>query len=174
MSGIIRAPGGHVTVNETVRKMNPQVFAAGGSAVKLAPAPALQAADCKRPSAQSDASIERPARRIRQSAKPKLNQTEQAALEWLKRTTVYFDLRPHALTLELANGCKYTPDIIGTNPFTSPEGRTIYAWEVKGKHAWDDAIVKLKVAARDWPMIHFRLIWREDKAAPFQCQEILP
>lgn len=161
MSGIIRAPGGHVTVNETVRKMNPQVFAAGGSAVKLAPAPALQAADCKRPSAQSDASIERPARRIRQDTKPLLNKLETEWLCELERRHGPGEVKSQARKYKLGNGCWYCPDFFVNAKFLG--GRTIETcYEVKGKHAWDDAMVKLKVAAHQWPEVRWILAWKEN------------
>jgi len=122
-----------------------------------------------------------PSRRIQQHSKSKLTQLEQQALEWLKRgyQTDYY-LRPHAIRFELANGCLYTPDIIGQPTPYLPEPtqytteRKMRAWEVKGKQAWDDSIVKLKVAAREWPSIRFTLIWREGKHGPWLEQEVLP
>jgi hypothetical protein len=114
-----------------------------------------------------------PQTRIQQHVKPKLNQTERDALAWLKAGNAPgYDLRPHAIRLELANGCLYTPDIIGVN-ISFPTLR-LRAWEVKGKHAWDDSIVKLKVAAREWPQIWFALIWRDEKHSPWLEQEVLP
>lgn len=108
-------------------------------------------------------------RRIRQNPKSKLNQTEARALAWLKDTFPSFAFKDHALRLELANGCQYTPDLIR---LPETPWLCLYAYEVKGKHAWDDSIVKLKVAAREWPGIRFYLLWEE--AGCWQSQEVLP
>lgn len=153
MSTTIRTPGRYVTVGEGVRKLNPHLFA------KLEPeAKAVLAA----------APMSK--KRIRQSTKPKLNQTERDALAWLVLQLPQISFEPHALTVELANGCKYSPDIIGKGPLDEP----LRVYEVKGKMAWDDAIVKLKVAARAWPMFRFWLIWRDKRGAPWKWQPVIP
>ena len=113
----------------------------------------------------------RPSLRIRQAKEPKLNKLEREALEWLKRVYTVYQLEPHAIRLQLANGCNYTPDIIG-RPVGLPDEK-LRAWEVKGKHAWDDSIVKLKVAASTWPQIQFTLIWKDGEGT-WQQQEVLP
>lgn len=46
------------------------------------------------------------------------------------------------ITLKLGNGVRYTPDYWTI----TRDGRTVF-YEVKGTKAWDDAKVKLKVAA---------------------------
>ena len=80
------------------------------------------------------------------------------------------EVRAHALRLELANGVQYTPDIIEViGPAGDVPGR-LRIWEVKGKQVWDDAIVKLKVAKRYWPMFSFLLLWKE--RGEWQSQEI--
>lgn len=58
-----------------------------------------------------------------------------------------------AVTLKIANGCRYTPDWWAiTN-----EGRTQF-YEIKArKMIWDDAIVKLKVAAAQYTAYEFWL-----------------
>jgi hypothetical protein len=176
-----------MTYSKDTIARNPEIFGAGGGAEKeLRSLPIRrdggntgqvsdgQVTACNNPIQQS--SNARPARpsRIRQHVKPKLNQTERDALEWLKRDyQMAYDLRPHAIRLELANGCLYTPDIIGSPTAHNPDPY-IRAWEVKGKHAWDDSIVKLKVAAREWPSIRFTLLWRERKHGPWLEQEVLP
>lgn len=112
-----------------------------------------------------------PGKRIRQKTKGP-NRLELEAMEYLveenRRARTGFLFRFHTLTLLLANGCKYTPDITG---FGDKAGE-INAWEIKGKHAWEDAIVKLKVAAREWPSIHFYLMWKENGI--WQTQYVLP
>lgn len=154
MSNTIRTPGRLVTIGETVRKLNPHLFA------KLDP----------ETKAVLDVAVEEaPAKRIRQRSKPRLNQTERDALAWLKARLPAIQFEAHALTLELANGCLYSPDIVGKGPTDEP----LRVYEVKGKMAWDDAIVKLKVAARAWPMFRFWLIWRNLRTDPWQWQPVL-
>lgn len=124
------------------------------------------------PTVKESLTVPKPAKRIRQSSKG-LNKLESEQFEWLKKWHPYAVIRPHALTFVLANGVRYTPD------FTSPGVRlesddTLLptAWEVKGKHAWDDAIVKLKVAASVFPEYRWILVskpdgvWREQVILP--------
>lgn len=119
------------------------------------------------------ASASLPGKRIQQKHGPKLNKTEGAFLDHLR---FYFEpkyIYAQAITLQLANGVRYTPDFVvmglnAQNGISKP-----VAYEVKGLHAWDDSIVKLKVAARSYPYFKFVLVWREGRAAPWQTQEIL-
>ena len=74
---------------------------------------------------------------------------------------------PHAIKLQLASGCWYSPDIIVWDDLV----RSLTAFEVKG-FARDDAIVKLKVAARAYPFITFMLVWKEKGL--WQQQQIIP
>lgn len=108
--------------------------------------------------------------RIRQAKEPKLNKLEAEALEWLRATLSGYSVQPHALRLRLANGVVYTPDVIA-NPICLPTAR-LRAYEIKGPHAWDDSIVKLKVAAGTWPTIQFTLVWKQD--GQWQEQIVLP
>ncbi len=91
---------------------------------------------------------------LRQKSGPALNKTEQAYLEHMRAhlATGSF-IEPHALTLLLGNGVRYTPDFIVSD--TSG----LWAYEVKG-HMRDDAAVKLKVAAGKFTFIKFVLVWR--------------
>lgn len=111
-----------------------------------------------------------PRKRIRQRSKGP-NNLELEALGYLvaqdRKAKTGFKFRFHALTLLLANGCKYTVDIVGFS-----DGGKIHAWEIKGKHSWDDAIVKLKVAANQWPSIQFYLMWKE--GGVWQTQFVFP
>jgi hypothetical protein len=70
------------------------------------------------------------------------------------------------LTFALANGVRYTPDYVGWL------GERLTAWEVKGPQAWDDSLVKLKVAARAWPRVDFWLAWRVKGV--WKLQKIIP
>lgn len=92
--------------------------------------------------------------RMRQDRGPKLNKTE-AAFAAFKR------LGPDAresLTFRIGNGVRYTPDFC----VFLPSG-AIVAYEVKGEHMWDDAAVKLKVAASLFPLVEFWLATPADR-----------
>jgi hypothetical protein len=80
----------------------------------------------------------------------KLNKTEKAYLAIL-RSRRYEFVGVQCITLKLGDDCRYTPDFIVLN------AGIITADEVKG--FWrDDAKVKIKVAARMYPWIAFRVI----------------
>lgn len=103
--------------------------------------------------------------RIRQ-AKVELNKTEQALRDYLEAQGIETD--PHGLTFKLARGCKYTPDLVHTAPITG----AITCYEAKGRHAWDDAIVKLKVVAARYVAIRFILADRDERGE-WRQQKIL-
>ena len=93
-------------------------------------------------------------KRIRQ-ALPRQNRWE---LEWaiqLKAQT-HLTVMSHAMKLQLASGCWYEPDIFAWDAHLN----RLLAYEVKG-FARDDAVVKLKVAARVYPWIAFWLVWKD-------------
>lgn len=131
----VRAPGRNITVGEAVRRLNPHLF---------------QTLD---PEAKTLLDTAPMRLRIRQAKRFGPNKLEREAMEWLRHK--YFDscLRFHALALNLANGVRYTPDIVGCDPLSF--------WEVKGPKMWDDAVVKLKVAARQWPSAYIYLLYKE-------------
>ena len=56
------------------------------------------------------------------------------------------------MTLKLANDCRYTPDFFVMNKDGGFE-----CHEVKGSWIRDDAIVKLRVTADQWPDFVFKL-----------------
>lgn len=112
--------------------------------------------------------------RIRQDSKPLMNKLEQ---EWFNILSVQFPNYPRpraqAVTFKLANGVRYTPDVFATSwPGFNGGPSWPAAWEVKGKHAWDDSLVKLKVAAHEWPDVQWMLCWKVD--GEWKQQEILP
>lgn len=73
-----------------------------------------------------------------------------------------------AVTLKLANGCKYTPDYWAL----SFDGRTQF-YEIKARRMiWDDAIVKLKVATAKFDSYAFSLCAYEKGV--WVIQEVLP
>jgi hypothetical protein len=113
---------------------------------------------------------------IRQS-KGTMNKTEQDFKNHLDAVVSKGFLNySQSVTLVLANGLRYTPDF-----FTfSKDGRKSEAWEVKGAtngkiYARDDAIAKLKMAARVYPDVIFRLVYK-DKTTPggWRMEEVLP
>lgn len=79
--------------------------------------------------------------RIRQSSKPLSNRAESEFGIRLRNEFPSDAIYEQAITFRLANGVRYTPDWVRFSE-TFP-----HCYEVKGKHSWDDAIVKLKVAA---------------------------
>jgi len=108
---------------------------------------------------------------VRQSKASGLNKTEARFLaEYLR--PLYTNVKPHGLTLALANGVKYTPDFI-----VQSEG-VIRAYEVKAMrgnrvHVEDDASVKIKVAASEWPTIKFIITWWDKSKHAWQFQEVI-
>lgn len=81
-----------------------------------------------------------------------MNKTERRRaleLEALRRTGAIAAWAFGSVTLLLADRCRYTPDFL----VATPDGRIAFE-EVKG--FWrDDALVKIKVAARLYPMFTF-------------------
>jgi len=75
------------------------------------------------------------------------------------------------ITLKIANGCRYTPDWVVK--FSDPT-RPITFYEIKARNMiWDDAKVKLKVAADKYPYFHFYLCaW--DAKSGWAIQRIFP
>lgn len=108
-------------------------------------------------------------KRIRQSAKGP-NKTERAFFAWLHATFQQHLHHEQAVTFQIANGCRYTPDAVS---FSSLTGK-MFAWEVKG-FMRDDAAVKLKVAARMFPCVTFRLATkRRGGIDGWSIEDVLP
>lgn len=110
-------------------------------------------------------------KRIRQSVKPLLNRLEAEFLRKLEKTlpSAITKLYSQSVRLRLANGLTYTPDFFVFHRHGSP-----WAYEVKGKHAWDDAIVKIKCAATTYPYITFYMVWKDKQSGQWQEQHVLP
>ena len=108
--------------------------------------------------------MRKPKKRVRQSAK-KLTTLEE---EWgaVLRSRYIVKLHAQAKTYRLGNGVRYTPD------WTAVTADGEIAWEVKGKKAWDDAIVKIKMAPTIWPEVTWWLVWK-DESGQWQEQRIL-
>jgi hypothetical protein len=104
-------------------------------------------------------------KRIRQNASG-LNKTEAAFEQWAKAGGIQFaQFYSQAVTLRIANGCRYTPDFIATGAVW------LRAYEVKG-FMRDDAAVKLKVAASLYPWITFHLVSKR-KGGGWDVQKVL-
>ena len=110
--------------------------------------------------------------RIRQRQGDKLNKTEAEFLEYLQlRYGCPRDaFGVQNVTLEIANGCRYTPDFSAFGILTEPT-----FWETKGFRR-DDAGVKIKVAARSVPACRFYLVTKRAKklGGGWDVQEVLP
>ena len=99
--------------------------------------------------------LEAPKHRLRQLQDDGLNKLERRFLAHLKTLYDPSSIKPHGITLRLANGVRYTPDFLvePMGPMTSVP----MLFEVKGRMAWDDAIVKIKVAASQTRWMWFYL-----------------
>ncbi len=96
-----------------------------------------------------------------------LNQLERAWLIELRRRGMPA-VHIQAMTLKLGHDCRYTPDFM----VVTAEGR-IEFHETKGPRFWDDAKVKLKVAARLFAWAKFLLI-RLDSSTGWIVEEVKP
>ncbi len=123
-----------------------------------------------RPAGVESADLGRQAgQRVRQSSKPAMNKLEQEWFDIVSGIQWHHGPRAQAVRFRLCNGVTYTPDVFAA---TWQEAGRPTAWEVKGKHAWDDAIVKIKMAAHEWPEIDWWLVWKENGV--WKTQRILP
>lgn len=152
-------------VSESTRRLNPKLFPAPNQKVVQAGVKLLthlysvpDAVGLLR---------EGTAPRLRQKTGPKLNKTETAFYLHLVSHIPGAKVMPHAITLVLANGCRYTPDFY----VEMPEGRDRF-YETKG-FMRDDAAVKLKVAASTFTRFDFYLASRK-KGGRWEIQRIFP
>lgn len=96
--------------------------------------------------------------RVTKTPEEKLNKLEKRFLEhirdnrrcWLPSTRIGIQ----DIHLSIGPDCRYTPDF---SVWASHLFRTIL-YEVKGPHTWDDAIVKIKTAAAQFPMFDFIIV----------------
>lgn len=117
---------------------------------------------------------------IRQSSKQP-NKTEErfrlAYLEAWKATGEIAKFAFEAITLKVANGCRYTPDWYVWPTMNTPleNGYPMPRfYEIKArKMIWDDAIVKLKVAAALYPEYEFYLC-AYDRKTGWTIERVLP
>ncbi len=78
-----------------------------------------------------------------------LNKTEQRYWDILQSRLGIYRAAHHTIKLQLAEKCWYTPD------FSFMDARGLVFVETKGAFERDDAIVKLKTAARLFPQFTF-------------------
>lgn len=97
-----------------------------------------------------EAPKKRKARRM-PKAPTALNELENKFYAWLSERYEVSKIRVQAITLRLAVDTTYTPDFYATR------GNVVTGsfYEVKGEHMWEDAWVKLKIAASMYPEFSF-------------------
>ncbi len=111
---------------------------------------------------------------IRQSRKPKLNQTEQQFSAWLHALCPDAFIVEQDITFRIANGSRFTPDAVVFHPLIG----TIDAYEVKPERRhdsrWltDDSRLKLILAAKTFPFIRWHLAYKQN--GNWVTQQILP
>lgn len=98
----------------------------------------------------------------------KLNKLEKARLRYLQALKMP-GLRVHAVTLKIADDCRLTVDFT----YLDPDGRMVFE-DVKGFQR-EDALIKMKVAARQFPEFRFVIV-KKDKTGcgRWQVQEVKP
>jgi hypothetical protein len=114
----------------------------------------LNRGEVKSPPSPSDATTpsQTPKKALLSTDEAKLNKTERAFLAHL-RNCYHEWIGIQAMTLKLADDCRYTPD------FEHFGGHQLIFYEVKG--FWrDDARVKIKVAARMFVWARFVAVQR--------------
>lgn len=113
-------------------------------------------------------------RRLRQKSKPLLNKLETEYFNLIEHKFPNFPpIRAQAKTFRLCNGVRYTPDLSCSYWPVEDGPSTETCWEIKGPKSWDDAIVKIKMAAHEFPEICWRFVWK-DPAKGWIEQRVLP
>lgn len=110
--------------------------------------------------------------RLRQASKGP-NKTELAFTAFLRCQYPGADIREQDLVLVIANGCRYQPDNFA--PSLPGHVSPPCFWEVKG-FAREDAIVKIKVAARIHSWATFYLVTKQRKrdGGGWRIERVLP
>lgn len=106
-------------------------------------------------------------KRLRQSSKPLMNKLETELFHFLKANYPEDSvIVPQGIRFRLGNGIWYKPDFV---IFAG----MVWAYEVKGPRAFRGGFENLKVAAGLYPMIRWRLVWK-DQNGIWQEQKVLP
>lgn len=154
-------------VSDAVRKLNPDFF--------------VEAGRDGLPVANAKACATKP--RLRQDRKGP-NKLEAEFEAWLReewKNDAGVDVLAQAVTLSLANGVRYTPDFVvkftshGMRGAVQFEAVVLHAYETKG-FMREDASVKIKVAAHQYPWIKFHLVTKRKKkdGGGWAIEEVLP
>lgn len=119
-----------------------------------------------------------PTIKIRQRHAPKLNATEVRLLDWLRGPHAIGErIYAQAVTIELGNGCTYRPDFF-VPMLREKEGGGYESlgtfYEAKGRHTWEDALIKLRWATKEYPCFTFFLCWEQDGHGHWKTQKVLP
>lgn len=110
--------------------------------------------------------------RIRQRTKPLLNGLETRFLNFMRPQLQHGEvILAQAVTLKIANGSRLTPDFAIINQ-RKDHGIGVAMWEVKGPYAFEDSLIKLKVAASLYPFFSWTLA--SYKHGTWIFQPILP
>lgn len=146
-----------------LENLNPKYHAQVAAALSRSPAAVPALPELPAPVAKA---------RLRQRTKPLLNRLETAFLARLEHHYQHgAKILSQSITLKIGNGVRYTPDFVVVTQ-RKDFGIGIEVWEVKGKHAWEDSLIKLKVAAALFPWITFNLA--SGHAGTWRLQQILP
>lgn len=108
----------------------------------------------------------RPARPSISTDEAKLNKTERAFLMWARSAQLPF-LHIQAQTLKLAHDCRLTVDFT----YFDPQTNRFKFVDVKGFQR-EDALIKMKVAARMFPEYDFFIVKKDPNGWKFE--EIKP
>ena len=98
----------------------------------------------------------------------KLNKTEKARLEYLRRLPHVKCLHIQAVTVKIGHDCRFTPDFF----YYDEVREQLVAEDTKGGHVWEDSRIKAKAAARMFPEFLFIVAykeksgWREEEFKP--------
>lgn len=116
----------------------------------------------------------KPPTRIRQSQKPLMNKLEQEWYDSAKRLRFKDSIIvPQGVKLRLANGVWIVVDFFVMVGGFDSQDRRPRAIDVKGpQEIQDDAVVKLKVAAKEYQWIKWSIEWKENGG--WQEQTIYP
>lgn len=108
---------------------------------------------------QPVAQVAQEASRVRQETKPRLNKLESDWLAVLRVTYPGVTIHSQSWRVEIASGAWYKVDHCAVI-----DGRWT-AWECKGPSKTKGCakgLLALKVAAKEFPEVHWILVWRED------------
>lgn len=103
-----------------------------------------------------------PSKPLRQSSK-RPNKTEAECAAYINALRPDDFIVQQDITFRLANGLRYTPDLVLWSSFAG----LLDAIEVKAERrrdarwATDDSKAKIKIAAKMFPFIRWRLMWKE-------------